>query len=61
MTQWEYGMVRFALSGHEDSFDSEKEEIEKILNTWGSIGYELVSFTPEKSGIFLAIFKREKP
>lgn len=60
MTRWEYGMVRFDLSGHEDSFDAEKAEILKIMNIWGGIGYELVSFTPEQSGIFLAIFKRPK-
>ena len=54
-------MVRFDLSGHEDSFDAEKEEILKIMNIWGSIGYEMVSFTPEQPGIFLAVFKREKP
>lgn len=53
-------MVRFDLSGHRDTFDAEKEEIEKILNNWGTIGYELVSFAPERPGAFLAVFKRAK-
>jgi hypothetical protein len=60
MPRWEYNIVEFSISGHEDTFNREKEEIEKILNIRGSIGFELVSFTPKKPGYFLAIFKREQ-
>ena len=56
--KWEYGVMRFHITGQEETSESERVEFESTLNVWGESGFELVSVVAEQPGIFQAIFKK---
>jgi len=56
--RWEYGVMRFQFTGHEETSESERVEFESTLNIWGDSGFELVGVVAERPGILQAIFKK---
>ena len=41
MSHWEYGIAMLSLDRLDEEFETERIEIEKSLNLWGSLGFEL--------------------
>jgi hypothetical protein len=58
MSRWIYGIAMLNFDRLDKEFEAERVEVEKALNLWGSLGFELVNLVPQPSGRVLAVFKK---
>jgi hypothetical protein len=58
MTRWEYGIAMLSIDRLDEEFETERIEVEKSLNLWGGVGFELVTLIPQPSGQILVVFKK---